>query len=120
MKRKIFFIIPIGLAAFAIFGLITMLLWNSLMPVIFHLGYISFWQAVGLLILSRFLLGFSGPWRGSHNHGRSRIREKYAHMNPQEREEFRKKWHHRWVHNWHSCDELKDDSTKQENPEEDH
>jgi len=117
MRRKRFFIVPIILAALAVFGLITMLLWNSLMPEIFHLGYISFWQAVGLLILSRLLLGFSGPWGRHHNHGRSNIRERYAHMSPQEREEFKKKWHHRWVHDWSSCEELKNDSTNQESSE---
>jgi hypothetical protein len=33
----------------------TMLLWNWLMPEIFGLKTISFWQALGLLMLSGFL-----------------------------------------------------------------
>lgn len=33
------------------------LLWNWLMPTIFGLPYITFWQAVGLNLLSAILLG---------------------------------------------------------------
>lgn len=36
---------------------IVMLLWNWLMPVIFGLGAITFWQAFGLMILSGMLFG---------------------------------------------------------------
>ena len=54
-RRRRYFIPPIILIALTGFSLITMLLWNSLFPVIFHLPQISFWQAVGLLILSRLL-----------------------------------------------------------------
>jgi len=39
------------------FGWVTMLLWNALMPVIFGLPVISFWQAVGLMILGSFIFG---------------------------------------------------------------
>lgn len=38
-----------------ILGLPLMLLWNWLMPVIFGLGKIGFWQAVGLNFLSSIL-----------------------------------------------------------------
>lgn len=34
----------------------VMLLWNWLMPVIFELPVIDFWQAFGLMMLSYFLL----------------------------------------------------------------
>lgn len=42
-----------------LFGLILMFLWNWLMPEIFNLGEINFWQAWGLEMLA-FLL-FKGP-----------------------------------------------------------
>jgi hypothetical protein len=35
----------------------TMLLWNALLPNIFGLPVISFWQALGLCLLARFLFG---------------------------------------------------------------
>ena len=38
-----------------LFGLVVMYLWNWLMPVIFGLPLISFWQAWGLVLLSHIL-----------------------------------------------------------------
>jgi hypothetical protein len=59
----------IGFAAFAfLLGAVVMLLWNWLMPVIFHLGVITYWQAVGLAILGRLLIG--GFHHGPHHRGR--------------------------------------------------
>ena len=55
-------------AFLALFGAVTMWLWNWLMPEIFKLPAIGFWQAVGILILSQIL------FRGGHirRAGRSR------------------------------------------------
>jgi hypothetical protein len=62
----------IGFTAFAfLFGAIVMWLWNWLMPVIFHLGVITYWQAVGLAILGRLLFG--GFHHGHHHPGRHRF-----------------------------------------------
>jgi apolipoprotein N-acyltransferase len=47
-------LIPVFLA---FCGAITMWLWNWLMPAIFKLPTIGFWQAVGILILSHILFG---------------------------------------------------------------
>jgi hypothetical protein len=41
----------------AIIGYPFMLLWNHLMPMIFHLQPIGFWQGWGLLILAGMLFG---------------------------------------------------------------
>lgn len=38
-------------------GWITMLLWNWLVPAIFGLGTITFWQALGLIILTNLIFG---------------------------------------------------------------
>lgn len=40
-----------------------MQLWNSLVPQLFHLSAITFWQDVGLLVLSKLLFG-SDPAAG--------------------------------------------------------
>ena len=71
-KPKIGWIIlgVIGVTAFAfLFGAVVMLLWNWLMPAIFHLGVITYWQAVGIAILGRLLFG-SLHHGGSHNNGK--------------------------------------------------
>jgi len=48
-------IAAIGFAA--ILGYAVMLLWNWIMPTIFELTVISFWQAIGLILLAKLLLG---------------------------------------------------------------
>jgi hypothetical protein len=45
----------------AALGAIVISLWNWLTPELFGWHAISFWQAVGLLVLSKILLG---GWRG--------------------------------------------------------
>ncbi|MFZ1080322.1 MAG: hypothetical protein WAO19_00175 [Candidatus Kryptoniota bacterium] len=49
--------LPFVLLFLAIGSYVLMLLWNLLLPVIFGIKMISFWQAVGLLILSKILFG---------------------------------------------------------------
>ncbi len=54
-------------AAFAlVFGWLVMLLWNWLMPVIFGLGTLTYWQSFGIVILAKLIFGAAG---GRH-HGR--------------------------------------------------
>ena len=56
----------------ALFAAITMQLWNWLMPEIFKLPTIGFWQAVGILLLSQIL------FRGGHVARTGRSRRKTA------------------------------------------
>lgn len=84
-------------------GWITMWLWNWLMPDIFGLQMITYWQAFGLLILGKLLFGRIGGGRGGchhcghggwkhHHRGgywRKRWESKMAKMSPEEREKFR-------------------------------
>jgi len=73
------------------FGNAVLHLWNWLMPSLFGLHPITFWQAVGLLALSWILFG---GWRGFHGPGygkrwRQRMAERWERMTPEEREKFR-------------------------------
>jgi hypothetical protein len=52
----------LGLGMLALFGWAVMLLWNWLMPAIFGLKTLTFWQAGGLLVLTSIL--FKGPRPG--------------------------------------------------------
>jgi hypothetical protein len=91
-RRKRFFFIPLILVAVAAFGAITMLLWNALMPLLFHLPAINFWQALGLLLLGRIFFGFgrsSGWWGG--NYWQYGLQERLSKMSPQDREEILKR-----------------------------
>lgn len=94
MKRKGFKIagmVVLGIGAAAGFTLVVMLLWNSLIPSIFGLGIISFWQALGLLVLSRLLFGGfghnGGPGFGGFRH-KNAMREKWMSMTPEQQKEF--------------------------------
>ena len=73
----------------AVFGFVVMHLWNWLMPALFGWKLVTFWQAVGLVVLSKiFFGGFRGhPGRGTH--WRHRMRERWEQMTPEEREKFR-------------------------------
>jgi hypothetical protein len=66
-------------------GWIVASLWNWLMPALFGLPAISFWQALGLLVLTRILFGgFVRPMR-LHRHG---MRARWERMTPEERDAF--------------------------------
>ena len=90
MKRKwIFFVAPPALVVvIAIFGEVVMHLWNWLAPAIFGLHIITFWQALGLLVLCRILFGGFGH-HGDRSRGRHRCAERWERMTPEERERFR-------------------------------
>jgi hypothetical protein len=58
-------LIIIAAAGFAIlFGFLIMWLWNWLMPDLFGLAPITYWQGVGIFILAKFLFGFGGGGSG--------------------------------------------------------
>ena len=74
------------------FGGAVYFLWNWLMPSLFHLPAVSFWQAVGILCLSWLLFGGlrgSGPRSGYRRSWRRRMQEHWEQMTPEEREKFR-------------------------------
>ncbi len=80
-----------GIASLALFGSILMLLWNWLIPSIFGLTTINFWQALGLFALSRLLfsgMGFGGCGRHKHNGNGFAARKKWMKMTPEERNEW--------------------------------
>jgi len=97
MKRKwIFALAPMAIAAFIwIGGEVVMHLWNWLLPMLFGWRQVTFWQALGLLILCRVLFG---GW-GRHGHDRPRFArrmgEKWEKMTPEDREKFRRNWRSR-------------------------
>ncbi len=79
----------IGILAIALFGLVVMSLWNWLLPPLFGVGAITFWQALGILILSKILFGSIHGQRGHRGRWRSRMNARWAEMTPEERERFR-------------------------------
>src|SRR5262245_44167980 len=73
--------------AVTVLSVVVMGLWNWLMPTLFGMRAITFWQAVGVLVLSRILFGrFGGP--GRRMHWRYRMTERWSQMTTEEREKF--------------------------------
>ena len=74
LKYVGFGILGVGFVTLAVF--LTMCLWNSLIPQLFHGPVLTFWQTAGLFILSKILLTGVAPG-GSHSHGKKEWRRKY-------------------------------------------
>ena len=92
-----------------VFGFGVMLLWNSLIPDLFKGPVLTFWQAVGVLVLSHVLFHGKGRWR--HGSGwRRKFDEKLAAMTPEEREKFREEWRHRCGPGWREHEEKPSES----------
>lgn len=88
--RRIVKVVCIGVLAVGVFGLLVMALWNWLMPPLFGLARIGFWQALGLFVLSKLLFcGFQGGRPRRPRDWHRRMAERWAKMTPEERDKFR-------------------------------
>ncbi|GAB3640606.1 hypothetical protein [Spirosoma arcticum] len=99
LRFLVFALLFVGLA-----GLAVMTLWNALLPAILGVSAINFWQALGMLVLSRILFGGvgRGGWgRGgygpSHRRtGRAEWKQKmtarWQNMTPEQREQMKQQW----------------------------
>jgi hypothetical protein len=71
---------------------IVMFLWNAILPQVIHVQPVNFLQALGILVLSRILIGgfrfSSHPW---HRHP-SAMREKWMNLTEEEKARFREEW----------------------------
>jgi hypothetical protein len=70
-------------------GFVVRGLWNWLTPGLFGWHLINFWQAVGILVLSKILFGGFRGHAGRHFYWRRRMIERWEQMTPEEREKFR-------------------------------
>ena len=90
VRRRVKWVVvaPLILLVFALFvflgGEIVRQLWNWLLPPLFDFPTITFWQALGLLLLCRILFGSFG------SSGRFR-RKMEDRMKPEDRERFRQR-----------------------------
>jgi hypothetical protein len=91
-----------GLAMVIVLGLVTQFLWNFIMPEIFGLPLITFWQGIAMFALAKLIFGFGGSggrgkWGGYRNHQWKREwAEKYSKLSPEDRERFKQKLKDKW------------------------
>ena len=89
----VFKIAILALIVIAGFGQAVLQLWNLVVPAIFGLHPITYWQAVGLLGLSWILFGGLGMFRlrpSRAAHWQHRLAERWEQMPSEERERFRR------------------------------
>ena len=88
---KIAMFVMFAVVFLAVFSYFVMWLWNWIMPMLFGLRVITFWQAVGILVLSKILFGGfrGGPHRDWN--WRRRMYERWGKMTPEEREKLRER-----------------------------
>jgi hypothetical protein len=108
MKMKKYWKIKIALfviASIVVMAAVIMWTWNWLVPDLFHGPLINFYQAIGLMILSRLLFrGFHGfKGRGMHYGRLENWKEKFEKMTPEEKDKMRELWKKR-CGGW-NCDE---------------
>ena len=102
MKRrnwimKVAMFVPLILLCVAAFVFVTMWLWNWLVPDLFHGPVITFWQAFGLLILSKIIFsGFGKKHGGPRGHWRPYWKDKWNAMSSEDRERFKQKMKDKW------------------------
>ena len=93
-RRKFPFIIIMILLAITVVTTVVMLLWNALLPSLFHFPAITWPQALGLLILSKLLFGgFRGG--GPRQQWKNKMKQRWMNMQPEEREKFMQEWNRR-------------------------
>ena len=76
-------------------GAAVMFLWNAIIPEVTGWKPLTYWQAIGILVLFKILFGGFRRGSGRHQRRRSRwkeMRNKWKGMDPKERKQMKEKW----------------------------
>jgi len=100
MKKKWIWITPLAIVGMVVFialgGEIVLRLWNWLLPPLFGWRTITFWQALGILLLCRILFGGFGFHGSGGSAARRRAEARCANMPVEDRERFRQRMRERF------------------------
>ncbi len=86
-------------------GFVVMWLWNHILPDAIHANAITYWQGLGLLVLSKILFGgfHKRHWGGERR--MHAMKERFANMTPEEKEKFKAEWKDR-CNRWRRKDDI--------------
>ena len=93
-----FFIIAI-----VFFGALVMAIWNAILPAVLGVKTITFFQALGILLLSKIFFGGFNGGCGRHRGGpdwKHKMKDKWNTMTPEEREKLKTEWKSRCGGRW--------------------
>ena len=93
LKLVLFVVLAIALVSVVVMGL-----WNWLVPDLFGLRAIDFWQALALLVLSKILVGGLRGGFGQRMHWRARMLDRWEQMSDEQRAQFREGMRRRCEH----------------------
>jgi len=108
MKRRFWFgkalmILVFGVAFVMLFSFIVMSIWNAILPAVLGVKIITFWQALGILVLSKILFSGFGGFHHKREHFKNRFRQKmldrWEKMTPEEKQKFKAEMKNR-CRNW--------------------
>jgi Ca2+/H+ antiporter, TMEM165/GDT1 family len=111
---KVFMILFFVTAFISLFSFIVMSLWNAILPQVLHVTTITFWQAMGILVLSKILFGGFGGWGHKKHEWKRKIQQKWQGMTPEEREKFEETLKSRFGSRWCPPAKEKTDAYKRE------
>ncbi|MFN3020851.1 hypothetical protein ACK1KB_07685 [Chryseobacterium sp. TY3] len=93
-RLRLIFVAVVGLVF--LLGWVVQLLWNWLLPEILGVKSISYWQAFGILILSKILFGsFHGSGRGKGRF-KDKFNQEMSQMTDDDKVRFREEWRKRF------------------------
>lgn len=107
--KKIAGFVVLAIAFAGLLGYVVMALWNQVLALaVTGVSKISFWQALGLLLLSKILLGGVGwGFRPKHSHWKQEMKDKWQGMSAEEKEKIKQEWRSRcrmWGKTDHEAD----------------
>ena len=89
-KKRLFFWILFPAVVLALGG-VVMGLWNAILPQALAAKPLTYWQALGLLLLCRILFGglHLRPWAGRKP---PHLADRWASMSDEERQQLKQRW----------------------------
>ena len=96
-RRWVF--VPFAIIVLILFGWVVQLLWNNVAVPVLHVGLVTYWQGLGILLLSKILFSSFNGRGGYRRDGHWKQRMMWESMTPEQKEKFREEWRNR-CRNW--------------------
>lgn len=95
-KKRLGIFVGFLLAGFLLLGAVVMCLWNFILAEVIPVKPLAYWQALGILLLSRILFGGFRFGRGGHSPKNDfqapAWKKKWAEMSEEEKQNLKNQW----------------------------